>query len=484
VRKLTVITKTQTAVFVLIALVFLLARNFSLGKDLSNTDEARWQRRSIRFLDALKVGKLSDTYQHYQPGVTLMWMGAINFQLTKSWPQLENADYYPNINRNLQLILVSTLFFLFLYQIVLIWNIYDLKTAVIFGFFVATEPYLIGIDRWVHLTSLETYLSFSAFLTALLFVKNKRNFLLTISGVLLGLAVLTKLTSLITLPFIALYLLSTLRKNGIKPVLIISFSFIIAFLALFPAMWVQPIEVLQKLSNSITAAVNEDSRGVYFTGWRSIFYYLIILLYKLSPVTLITALVGFIVSLSQKHISTSKMPFLFFIYSLIILTIADKKIDRYVIFLFPALILVASTWIAHLENQKVYAIFLCQSAIFFFSVIKYFPVMSAYYSPVAGGEKQALKNGFYENSGEYFAQAAFYLNDKPRNEIVYIPNNYESFSYFHKGKKVREFGNEVSYVINSVDFDRPEPDNYGCSKIEKTFGPGDFKAVYIFSCMR
>jgi hypothetical protein len=362
----------------------------------------------------------------------------------------------------------------------LISQIFNDKTAFLYGFFMATEPYLIGIDRWVHLTSLETYFSMSAVLTIFLFHINRKFSLIPVSGALLGLAVLSKLTSLMVLPFIVVSSVIALKKQALKPIFIFLVAFTAAFFILFPAMWTQPLVVMQKLTGSIGDAVTTDVRGNQFTGLRSIFYYVVILLFKLSPVTLLLFMAS-LKDLFKKE--TVKWPFLLFLFSLVILTLADKKIDRYVIFIVPALLLTVAIYLANIRTKILtLAILTIQIGGFIWASYRYLPVYSAYYSPIIGGEKQALKNGFYENSGEYFAQAAKYMNSKPRKEIVYVPDNFESFSYFHKGTRTREFSSNVQYVVNSVDFDRKEPNNYGCTNLEKTFGPSGFNAVYIFSC--
>ncbi len=56
--------------------LFFAIRLAGLGNDISNTDVCRWHKRSQNFLSAVKSGNFEDTYQHYQPGVTLIWVNA------------------------------------------------------------------------------------------------------------------------------------------------------------------------------------------------------------------------------------------------------------------------------------------------------------------------------------------------------------------------------------------------------------------------
>ncbi len=64
---------------------FISLRVFGLGTDISNSDAARWHRRSESFLSAIKQGNFSATYQKYHPGVTLMWINSLVKQTAFSY---------------------------------------------------------------------------------------------------------------------------------------------------------------------------------------------------------------------------------------------------------------------------------------------------------------------------------------------------------------------------------------------------------------
>ena len=179
-------------IFALILLLFLLFRLPGLGNDLSNTDALRWHRRSEIFLTAIKSGDLKETYRHYQPGMTIMWVNSAVKQVAFSTQHrvlkieepktLENADYYPAIHGVSKAVLVFILCSLLAIQILFLQKIFGDKIAFIFGFLMAIEPYMIGMDRWFHLTSLETYFAFLSFLALLVWKKENRDKLLVFSG--------------------------------------------------------------------------------------------------------------------------------------------------------------------------------------------------------------------------------------------------------------------------------------------------------------
>ena len=169
----------------LILSIFLVTRVVGLGNDISNTDAYRWHKRSQNFLAAVKSGDFKSTYQHYQPGVTIMWINAFVKQVSfttqyhvlgnDSPKTLENADWYPFIHGISKAVLVLVLAALLLLQVSLIYHLFGENSAFLYGFLISVEPYLIGIDRWFHLTSLETYFGFTSFLYLLYWYEKPRN---------------------------------------------------------------------------------------------------------------------------------------------------------------------------------------------------------------------------------------------------------------------------------------------------------------------
>ena len=277
-----------------------------LGYDMSNSDGARWHRRSVSFLDALKQGDLKSTYQHSQPGVTLMWLNAGILQVTKMYPYLEDSQKYPLIDRNARVAVVIVLAILLIFQVWAVKRIFGHETSLFYMFFVSVEPFLIGIDRWMHLTSLETYFGFASFLFLLLWMKEKKSIVLVISSLFLSLGVLSKLTTFSLLPlFLVFIVVSQIDFKNIrgdlsrgvlarilKSVLLFSIVFILGAFIFFPALWVAPGYVINEFVHSVTRAVSSDVRGQYFTGILSYLYYFIVLGLKLSPITLILLVFG------------------------------------------------------------------------------------------------------------------------------------------------------------------------------------------------
>lgn len=486
--------------FLFVAALFLSLRTPHLGIDLLNSDGARWHRRSERFIQAIKSGDLSSTYQHYQPGVTLMWINSVTKKLVweaqdlfklPRW-SLENAQDFPKIHAVSKFALVSFLSLLLLYQMAIISKIAGLKPTLLYGFFVSIEPFLIGIDRWFHLTSLESYFAFSAFLTYLysLVIKNRKLYFL--AGVFVSLSVLSKLTGFIVFPLIVLIEMISglytkeLRKSaGNIGIFIVGAA--VTFVALFPALWSNFSDVTSKLVEAVVGAVESDTRAQYFKPPFSYIYYAIVLAFKLSPITVIAFLSSlgvFVWKLREKKsYAEGRFILAYLLTFLLVLTISTKKIDRYALALVQPILLFVSIYLAKLKLKALLAILALQAIFAMYTFYAYFPAISGYYSPIFGGAETSLSLGVYENSGEYFAQSAFYLNSLGRHK-VYIPDNYESFKYFYYGPAVRDFSTSVKYVVTSVDFDRRTPRIITeCPRLIRTFGPKfSNPVVYIYAC--
>ncbi len=474
-----------TKLLILTLLLFFIPRVVGLGADISNSDALRWHRRSQYFLEALKAGDLKSTYQHYQPGITLMWLNAVvkqavfSYQLfTTGNPQtLENADFFPILHAISKLSLLGVLGILLVFQAVLIRQLFSDQTALVYVFLVAIEPYLVGIDRWFHLTSLETYLAFVTFLTLLYWTKVQKPKLIPISAGFFALSVLSKLTSLILTPlFLLIFINNYFRTKQVKPFFVFAGVSLATFIILFPAMWVSPVLVVQKLYDAIFNAVGSDVTITSDSLQNS--FYLMTLLFKMSPFTLLVIVLCWLNGTKVKH---GFYIFGYFLVYLVFLTLASKKIDRYVISLFPPLLLVAAISLANLSSNKGLLLKFA-GVLFLVSVfITTKNVFSAYYSPVFGGTGSAIKLGIYDNSGEYFAPAALYLNDKGRDAYTCVPNNFDSFFPFYEGNAQMDCDGKTSFVVQSIDTTRPMFTGYGSCVLERSFG-ADVPVVAVYRC--
>jgi len=473
-----------------ITLIYLFFRLNSLGYDHTNNDSVRWFLRSEGFLQAVKDGDFSQTYQKYHPGVTLMIVNSVirqsfysyQYTFTDYKVDLFAWDIFPLLNLFSKLGMVVVILLTVFLQVYLIKSIWSEKSAIFYFLFIAVEPYFIGINRWFHLTSFEVVFGFTSVLLILYWLKYRGYRYLFLSSFFLALAVLTKVTSIILGPIILFVLIRDyLKSKEIKPFIYYFVIYISSIFMLFPALWVDPIGVSSKILDSIFNAVGEDPRVYLLSPFLNKFFYLVILPFKLSPITFILFLIA-IYKFKKIRTFDSFVLFLVIGIYLISLSFSDQKIDRYSLVFFQPIMLIAAVYLAS-TSQKFQNFIISLSLIFilFISFI-YTPQYSAYYNPLLGGTKLAIENGIYENGGAYFYDAANLLNQIDPQKRVYVPNNIEAFSMFYNGKTLRESSDPRDYVVVSLDIDRKSFDNLGCTNLVQAFGPLDYKVVAIYSC--
>ena len=117
--------------------LFLFLRLDGIIGDMSNSDAARWHRRSESFSQALLSKNFAETYQRYHPGVALMWLSTVtewgikvyDRAYNKEFKTLENTDGYLVIDGTSKIVLVLVLFGLLLIQFGYIHLLYDKNVA-------------------------------------------------------------------------------------------------------------------------------------------------------------------------------------------------------------------------------------------------------------------------------------------------------------------------------------------------------------------
>ena len=477
--------------------LFLFLRLDGIQRDMSNSDAARWHRRSENFAQAIESFNFSETYQRYHPGVTLMWLTSIvewgikayDFTYDLPFKTLENTDGYLLIDGLSKTILVIVLFVLLIVQYNYIQLLFDKSVALLFVFFVAVEPYMIGINRWYHLTSLETFLGFCAFLAFLLWSEYGNKSYIVKSGIFLGLAILTKFSSVFLLPVLGLiFLVNVLKKKQvqryyyIKTALIFGSSVLFTIVALFPALWVSAPNVISQILGAAQNSGVGEYVSVSFAEKYPWYFYTVALVFKLSPLILVLFMLALIKVVSWKDRLSYYLVFCI-VLQFTLYSFSEQKIERYLLTIFPSVLLLVSLLISRMHRVLVVCILLTSLAFAYFNYVSGHPIYSDYYSPLFGGPQKAYELGLYDDNGEYFASAARYLNTKARNTHVYVPNNVESFSYYFKGILDGQLTDLTEYAVASKDSRRTTDVSYeNCTEKEKSYYNQGFEVVTVLHC--
>ncbi len=452
-----VIKKVSSSGFFLPAvfiILFLITRLPFLGSDTINPDAVNWHFRSERFIEALKQHWWDRTYQHYHPGVTLMWiMGSVIEIARRINPDLRvyNKDNFLLLHTLAKYSLVFVQLIISLGLMGVLGKILDRKKSFILVAFFSLEPFFIGNSRLLHLDVLLTLLLFLGLVLGFLGGQGSKKYAF-LSGISLGLAFLTKSVAIGGLLLVSFYFFWSNYKN-ISKTLILEIlclgGFLFIIFAIFPAMWVSPTSTFKEILNSAErVGVRKGHEQIFFgveTTDPGIFFYPVLVFLKTSPILfggLVLALISLIPLFPQIKNLPYKLKnfppkpdfgllmFIFLIGYFIGITYSTKKIDRYLIPVFPALayfsLLGYQRYIP--QAKKNLAILVSLSGLLLLN-FAFYPYQFTYFSPLVGNAKNAhwiiaqkpfgigvplLKNRIISNYG--FASLAFY-DPKPMSMI-------------------------------------------------------------------
>ncbi|MFN8458465.1 MAG: glycosyltransferase family 39 protein [Anaerolineae bacterium] len=428
-------------------------------------------------------------------------------------------------------------------------RLFGAPAALLGAVFLALDPFHIALSRVIHHDALSTtFMTLSAF-CALIYWGNPlpkrgrfdRGWLL-LSGVCGGLAFLSKSASLFLMPFIALtglwFMIKELRsmkygvsKSGLLPTLLLwtildgLLWFFIAMAVVFlcwPAMWVAPYEAITTvLSLGFKYSTGGHAKGNFLLGQISQdpgpLFYPVTWLYRTTPLVML-GLIGVIVAWWQNwrvgepaddrmgksanktvlNLHAQRPTFSFSALILILLfilgygammTLGEKKQERYLLPIYPWLDLLAGLGLVGIWNYVEHLISNVQGSRFNvqrflvvlvlivngYLVVANFPYYFTYYNPLLGGIQgaaQAITIGW----GEGLDQAADYLNQHAP-PLPRVASWYEStFTPFYHGPSIsysKEKGKALAgdYVIFYINqTQRRFPDDIFFEYFEKRFG--------------
>ncbi|CAN5845309.1 hypothetical protein BH10CHL1_BH10CHL1_23880 [soil metagenome] len=504
--------RLQTALIMfLLFLATWVPRVASLDRSVT-VDERKWLARSANFYHAMWARDFVATLQSGHPGVPVMWAGALGFaQLEPAYARLattsigDGEDIETWLRQNsthtpLELLVAGRWWSVLAIALLItagylpLVQLFGASAAAPITLFVAWDPFLLALSRQLHPDSLVanlTYLASLYFLVWLYSSQARRD--LIISGVLMGVAWLTKVPAILLLPAGALIVLG--EFNWVKPgtrfsipqslaniwqtqkrliigAILWGAVAAISFVLLWPAMWHGPLFTLENMAAEMSDYVEGHISVNYFWGRivddPGVFFYPVAYLFRTTPATLLgllAMLFGFWqrrwpFERSLRRRSTLALG-VFALVFMVGMTLGGKKFDRYLLPIFPMLdVLAALGWIgvaqlmvqwwrtqsakettAAIEPQQLDrrglpvvlgATFLLHGIFGFAN----YPEYLTYYNPLAGGSTtapQVMMVGW----GEGLDEAADWLNQQPGAENLRIASTYGDgpLSYFLKTKQ-------------------------------------------------
>jgi hypothetical protein len=434
--------------------IALLSRYTGLGS-FSWPDEQTWLERSAAFVLALERGDLGGTYLSDHPGVVPMWgFGtalALRARLTGDHAALEalaaesyQGDYPAQLAAAATFtVLLTSLAIVAAYALLI--PLMGRPGAALAGLFLALDPFYLTHSRIVHVDGILASLMLLSALALLVYLRrpHRRRFLF-LSGLLAGLALLTKTPGLFLIPLTALalglqWLLRRLGREEWGGLGQVTAAFglwlataAITFWLVWPAAWTNPFFFVYRIYRASRWGVIVSHGTNFFLGQvvddPGPLFYLVVLPFRLPPLVLILLPLALLVLiLAWRRCRDVRLPLIclaFLLFFTVMVSLAAKKGDRYLLPAFlPAAILAAwtldtgleglvsglrgSTRVRWLAYAGAAGLLLLVSLLW----LRLAPHYGAYFNPLLGGGP-AAEGAFAFGQGEGLEMAAEYLNDQ------------------------------------------------------------------------
>ncbi len=402
---------------VVFIVLYLLTRIPRLGTTVVNTDEVYWHDRSENFLNALISKNYVNTFQKYHPGVPLMWEMALTAQVLSIKDHKTPAEIFSNfeyLHANTQLVL--TIWFLVL-SILLIFLLDKAINNWWLSLFIITiltlEPFYVGNSRLIHHDAQISLCVIIATVLVYLSSKKQNIFYILLASFFLALGALSK-TLLIGAFLFCLFggaiitYLNQDKKKMFIYILTITLGFIFFYVALFPALWVSPKETLNKIFVESYQVGEEDGHTQIFFGKETrepgFWFYPILIFLKTSPFMILGMLIyvySILTSLVKrirdrnlylvKEISYVVFTGIFYLGYFVVISYFSKKVDRYVVPLYPYFALVSAYGWYRVLGKKIinFIAIILFTATVAYPLFSLFPDYLMYVNPLVGNAKRA-----------------------------------------------------------------------------------------------
>lgn len=400
--------------------VYILTRIPRIGTTIVNTDEVYWHSRSQNFIKTIQAKNFIGTYQKYHPGVPLMWDYSITSVILSAVRGVDVDTVFSNfelIHTGTQVFLTVWFFLLSILLIFLMDKIFNnWWVSLLSVLFFSIEPFYLGNARLIHHDAqISLCILLSLVLIYLYIYKEKRKLYLFSAVFFLAISALSK--SLFIGTFVYCLFAGTLLiliNQGFKKSLVyflaIMTGFVLFYIALFPSMWVAPVKTINRMFSESYLEGAEDGHTQVFFGHKTkdpgLTFYPIVLFIKTSPFMLSGVIIYLFssifieikkIKLGEKY-SFKKISFILFIsvfYVGYFLTISyfKKKIDRYLVSIYPFLGILSAIGWYRLKDFKILRI---PTVLFFtyaiiYPLISLFPHYLMYVNPVIGDAGDANK---------------------------------------------------------------------------------------------
>jgi hypothetical protein len=462
-------------------------------------DDREWIRDTSRFSVALREGRLHDTYQRGHPGVPVLWLATLSIGPERSAElarqaanpaRLVNVPSFVGAIFDARRALGWTSAALTVMLTFLVWRLLGPGPALLAGLLLVGEPFLVAHGRLFHADPLLGHLMAVAVAAALVFFLGRggRAYLVG-SGVAAGLALLTKAPGIFLFGFIPLLgLISSAwggrglgwrRLRRLAPELLLwALTSVAAYVALWPALWVDPADTLNRLLVDLKAeGLSARPNGNFFLGQAvdedvGPLFYPVATLLRLSPITLagliLLALGGLQPQRSKwrdEHGQARwRLPALliatYVALFTLMMTILPKKIDRYLLPAYPMLVVLGAIGLWMVLRRRlgpaarwaaVIGLGVGQAAL----VFSVHPYPLSFFNPLLGGS-QLAREIVVVGWGEGTEQVAAYLDQQPNAANIVVTSLYNHLidaQFTGRGVRLPDW-RQADYLADYVNMDQ------------------------------
>lgn len=322
--------------------------------------------RTGNFAEALADGRWHRTYQTFHPEVTSMWVALAMLQPNWAREFAGSVTFDGRVHRTRDVVSRSGFMealvrvrqgavvlhsLLLVIAALLLWRLAGPWVGVLAGALLALEPFLVAHGQFLHMDELMAELMAVSALAGLVFWVGRGSVgYLLLGAVAGGLAVLSKTPSLYLVPYSLLAALLSARagrlgwRSALGGWLAYAGLMALTCWALWPAMWLTPIETIeQAISFGRQVGSEPDPWGSFFLGQRvedaGPAYYPVAVAYRLGP-GMALGLILLALAWRRAPAESRALGLLMITYVVgftAMMLLGPKKADRYLLPIFPAL---------------------------------------------------------------------------------------------------------------------------------------------------
>jgi hypothetical protein len=433
----------------------------------------QWYVRSVRFWEALDSGDLAGTYQRYHPGVSTMWIAGLGLRMYARVAGLSSGDllvppvgesgirYFPIVAGVAPLAAAISLCICLSTH--LVSRLMGRRTGLLTGALLALDPYYLANSKVLHVDAVLATFMLVSVLFLLVYLESWRRRDLCLSGAAAGLSFLTKSPSAFLVPFaiaaVSFGQISETRSaaaDGDRPrrdcsllgavmrdVAVWCVAAAAVFVAVWPAMWVEPMETITKIVQNafFHADVPHDNPGFFWgrivDGDLGFLFYPATIAWKSTLITLPGAVLA-LVYIGRDLLAKGRRSgpgagiAAYFLGGVLFMSLAARKEMRYLLPAFPALDVLAAyglvtlakalrrgtrgRWGPRLETGAIAVVMIVQTI----TVIRCHPYYGTYYNELLGGSQTARDVLPLAEQEEGLDLAGQFLASFPRAETTRV----------------------------------------------------------------